>query len=180
MSVNNSHGMLDIETAGTGVKAHILTIGFLQFDPLGDGSEDVGHHFVVGPRYNTGRELDFDTLKWWMQQNESARSQAWLATATPSVEMFSVLEQVFITTEHLWANDPDFDCSIVKDWFTTYRDFKWPFWKHRSIRTLKALYSIPPLPPMGIAHNALDDCRYQAQIVRAVYQGKAPPALISY
>jgi inhibitor of KinA sporulation pathway (predicted exonuclease) len=64
---------------------------------------------------------------------------------------------------------------ILQDFFEK-NSAKWKYFrKHRSIRTLKAMFDIPPIEPEGTAHNALDDCKYQAKIVRAVYQNNAPP-----
>lgn len=181
----NNHLMLDIETAGTGPHAYVLTIGILAFDPYGNGDNDVGFHYVVPQHANLGRQLTFDTIKWWMQQNGMAQGQAWLAAPHNLMEITGTLIGQLKAAEHVWANDPDFDCVILNDWLTgsgasnIFNSFKWPYYKNRSIRTLKALFDIPQLTMEGAAHNALDDCKYQAKIVRAVYKGEASPVFES-
>lgn len=191
----NNHLMLDIESAGTGPHAYVLTVGLLEFDPYGNGSEDIGYHLYIPPSLNKGRELNFDTVKWWMQQSMEAQADAWVCPTTyreefvpeagerrdefPVANAQHIIRTCLNNAEHLWANDPDFDCTIMRDWKETNNfDFRWPYGKHRSMRTLKAMYDIPEIMNT-LAHNALADCRYQAEQVRAVYQGKAQPKFLN-
>jgi len=171
------HGMLDLETAGTGPNAAILTIGMFAFDPYSRPEyHESGWHFVVPFNMNKGRNVDLATIKWWMEQSDEARKASWLdirdmGAVGPMVDWLNEVDTI-------WANDPDFDCVILRD-FLEQHGVQWRWYrKHRSIRTLKELYDIPFIEPVGTQHNALDDCIYQAEIVRAVYQGKAPPKFL--
>lgn len=179
------HLQIDIETGANTQRSHVLTVGLLAFDPLKDGTEDIGYHFAVPAAYNKGRELNFDTLKWWMEQSQEARNNSWVKPVSykeegglrqeiPHGNLQNVLRELATNAEHIWANDPDFDCSIMRDFFATNGwDYRWPFGKHRSMRTLKALWEIPFIENR-LAHDALADCRYQAAQVRAVFQNQAP------
>jgi hypothetical protein len=179
------HLQIDIETAANSPRSYVLTVGLLLFDPLGDGSEDKGWHFGVPASMNKGRELNVETLIWWMKQSEEARNNSWVApqsyaefngqrVSLPPGNLQQILRETTTQAEHIWANDPDFDCTIMRDFFTTNGwDYRWPFGKHRSMRTLKALYEIPQIDN-ALAHDALADCRYQAAQVRTVFQGQAP------
>lgn len=178
------HGMLDLETLDTTETAHILSIGFVIWTPdhivYDKNTEELNYqtkfHALVPNEYNKGRSISASTVQWWMQQDENARkvfsgrNNAFYGDMQPLFNVVNMIENV----DHIWANDPDFDCAILKNWLAQQcPHVKWPFWKHRSIRTLKALYDIPEIPRKGTAHNALDDCLYQCEIVNAVYSGRA-------
>jgi hypothetical protein len=181
----NKHLQIDIETGANSPNSHVLTIGLLLFDPLGDGSLDEGWHLGVPANMNKGRELNYDTLAWWMKQSDKARNNSWVNphsyreagsehTDVPVGNLQHILRTAVTQAEHIWANDPDFDCVIMRSFFETNGwDFRWPFGKHRSMRTIKALFDIPAVENT-LAHDALADCRYQAAQVRHVYQGNAP------
>lgn len=182
--VFEKHGMLDLETMDTTETAHILSIGFVIWTPdnivynkdVDEINYQAKFHAVVPNEYNKGRSISADTVKWWMQQSEQARCvfnavyDSFNGNMQPLFNIVNMIESV----DHIWANDPDFDCVILKNWLAQHcPHVRWPFWKHRSIRTLKAMYDIPEIPMKGTAHNALDDCLYQCEIVNAVYSGRA-------
>lgn len=174
------HGMLDLETAGTGPNAAILTIGFLAFDPY--TTEDFFKaHIVVPFEYNKDANISLETISWWMQQERSAQEAAWINNRNAAdgdhrffMDDIANLVSWFQRVETIWANDPDFDCVILRS-FLERIPIQWKWYrKHRSMRTLKELFNIPSdIPPMGTTHNALDDCLYQAEQVRSVYQARA-------
>lgn len=176
------HGMLDLETASGDTNSAILTIGFIMFDPYSDTTE-VEMNIVVPFNLNRGRGITLDTIRWWMEQSKEAQQAAWVDERTEDGSVISEFHAQMLTlleymdqVEAIWANDPDFDCDILRSWLDSQYKCKWKWYrKHRSLRTLKAMFDIPFIEPIGTAHNALDDCKYQAQIVRAVYQGKAAP-----
>lgn len=169
------HGMLDIETADTEPTARILTVGFLLFDPYGDGSEDKGYHWVVPDSLNVGRTINIDTLRWWLRQGELARSQAFLAQQAEPNKFLEEFGEVVKQAEVVWANDPDFDCVLMNN-FLKPHGMRLDFRKNRSIRTLRGMFDFETIiSPSFVAHNALEDCKYQADTVRQVYQDKAVP-----
>lgn len=183
--MKNNHLMLDIETASSRNDAVVLTVGVLRFDPYGDASGDYANHWVIPFSDNKGGHIDLDTIKWWMEQTDEARKAAWLDTrgvapTSPTSEApFWNIVEMLNTAEHIWANDPDFDCTVMRS-FMERNSVQWRWYrKHRSLRTLKAMFDIPFIEPIGTAHNALDDCRYQAEQVRAVYQRRAAPTYLA-
>lgn len=186
-SIRHKHAMLDIETASSNTNAAVLTIGIYVFDPMLHASDDEpALHIVVPFSHNEGREITLDTVSWWMQQNPEAQRASWVEGRADAEGIreekhyITALAQIFDHVDHLWANDPDFDCDILKHFFAQH-GVKWKWYrKHRSLRTLKAMYDVPFIEQIGSVHNALDDCRYQAETVRAVYQGRAFPTFGVY
>jgi hypothetical protein len=175
------HAMLDLESVSTDPNGAILTIGILLFDPMKDEKDDFGVNYVVPFAHNKGRTVDLETMKWWMEQSPEAQRASWITgrdamPATPEHSLYiNALMQVFDQVDHIWANDPDFDCVMLKSFFEQH-GVKWNWYrKHRSLRTIKAMFDVPFIEPVGEAHNSLDDCKYQARIVRAVYNGEAFP-----
>lgn len=172
------HLMADIETVDTRPTAAIVSVAFLLFDPIAREQKEVySANLDIGEQLALGRTLSADTVTWWMQQDIAARKKAFAPDAIIEAEhvrnvIRSILEDR--TIEHIWANDPDFDCTILRD-FMGY-DFKWPFYKHRSMRTIKALlpeaYSGLPGSEAGtyVAHDPMDDCKQQAWHVMNIYE----------
>src|SRR6478609_9487394 len=117
MDRRNTHAMVDCETASLAADAAVLTIGIVMFDPMGDGSYDEHYYFKVPPIWNKGRDLSLSTIQWWMDQTDEARKEAWSGSdhmPPPHVsEALVLLERA----QHIWANDPDADCTWLKSLF---------------------------------------------------------------
>lgn len=182
MEPNRKHAAIDLETASLAYNAAVLTVGLVIFDPMADASTDLHYHWVV-PHYlnKENAHVDLGTVRWWMQQGEAARSQAWLATPELSGVPFLNIIQMLDEVEHIWANDPDADCQWMKELYKRIGvDWK-HYRKHRSIRTLRAMFDVPDFDvEAGVAHNALDDAKWNVLVVREVYSGRAIPQFGAY
>jgi hypothetical protein len=178
MEPQRKHAAIDLETASLAYNAAVLTIGLVIFDPMADESTDLKYHWVVPQHYNNGADVDLGTVKWWMQQSEAARSQAWLATPDldPMHPPFLNIIQMLDEVEHIWANDPDADCQWMKELYKRI-GVQWKHYrKHRSIRTLRAMYSeLDSWDVNTVQHNALNDAKWNTAIVRNVYNGQSIP-----
>jgi hypothetical protein len=160
--------MLDIETLSTKQNALVLSVGAVWFSV--DGTQTV-LDVALDPVGQPDRHIDPDTVRWWMGQNAHARKL--LATPadkyTPLPNIADILTAALADADEVWANDPDFDCTILRDLFP---DIQWPFWKFRSVRTIKALAGkefLSSIPESGfIAHNALADAMEQARVVTCI------------
>ena len=183
MEPQRKHAAIDLETASLAYNATVLTIGLVIFDPMADESTDLKYHWVVPQHYNNGADVDLGTGKWWMQQSEAARSQAWLATPDldPMHPPFLNIIQMLDEVEHIWANDPDADCQWMKELYKRI-GVQWKHYrKHRSIRTLRAMYSeLDSWDVNMVHHNALDDAKWNTAIVRNVYNGQSIPTFGRY
>ena len=172
-----NHLMIDIETLDTRPSAVILSVAVLMFDPTTREQQELySGNLDAGMQLLEGRTISLDTVKWWMQQDFEARQKAFACPTTIEwrtvhAELAAILNRDNV--KHIWANDPDFDCTILRD-FMGY-DFKWPFYKHRSMRTIKALFPEaynPPGKEYGefVAHDPMEDCKKQAWHVMNVYE----------
>lgn len=165
--------MLDIETAGTGSHALVLSIGAVKWD---DESPDTVEALLIVPDHKgqelDGRDVHLDTMKWWMQQSVEAQRVFGESYIHPSAAA-AQLEIYLDDADEIWANGPDFDCIILADFMKQYNPrYRWAFWKHRCFRTMKNLFSdfLPndAVSHRGVAHNALDDAKSQAHSLQAI------------
>ena len=180
-----NHLMIDIETLDTRPTAVVLSIGILRFDPFSRVQALEGS-WTLDPaeQLQLGRTMSLDTVTWWMQQGYEARKKAFASELVCSLEdtqrdIIGILGSNNIG--HIWANDPDFDCTILRDFVG--HDFKWPFYKHRSIRTIKAIFPEAYNPPgkeygESVAHDPVEDCNKQAWHVMNVYEHIAKTKLV--
>lgn len=174
----NLHVSIDLESLSTSPAAVILSIGAVAF------CEDTGRsaHFVTVVSINSqsDRQVDASTLQWWEQQSPEARLILDLAnepdapTLTQALDMFTDWIGSFGNEYdvHVWGNGSDFDVAMLSHAFKQRSPFvPWHFKKARDMRTLYditarfALDIKAYIPSVGVAHNALDDAQYQANII---------------
>lgn len=169
--------MLDIETLGTGSDSAVISVGLVAF------SEDAGiiasTGWAIRPEDWHGH-IDPKTVKWWMSQNEAAQHFSFGGVTQDYFVAQAIASFVHIhKIEEVWANDPDFDVVILKNWWSrvaathTVAAGFWPFKynQSRSFRTITA-----EAKRLGInydhiydhktvAHNPIDDAANQARVV---------------
>lgn len=162
--------MLDLETLGVNSHAPVVSIGAVMFDADGvnEGSKfyavlDVGQQIR-----DHGREVDGDTVRWWTQQSEAARSvfkEPRHDTDSMLDEFAGYLRLADRDTVEVWGNGSDFDNVILANLFDAVGHPRaWRFTNNRCYRTMRSL--VPAIVPAreGTHHNALDDAVYQARI----------------
>jgi 3' exoribonuclease, RNase T-like len=171
--------MVDVETLSSRSDAAIISIGVARFDESGvldtagwalKESEVRGH-------------IDPQTIYWWMKKSQAAKGFSFGGeemAVNAAVGFRSFIEQ---GCDELWANDPEFDCVIMRHWWdlTTQRQALGPFpvsfRASRSFRTLKALtHGRVDITDCytGIAHNPIDDAAMQARAVIKMLKVLAP------
>ena len=161
--------MLDIETLDTKPTALVLSLGLVWFDF--DNPEVVpyeGKHHKIELRdqqRELGRTISVDTVMWWMEQSKQAQLglSSPFTERTPVATLHGIVEGAVQEADRIWAKGPDFDCVILANMFPA---IKWPFWKHRDVRTILDVARIKERRFEGIAHNALDDSINQANALR--------------
>lgn len=168
--------MVDIETLDNVHSAVVLSIGWCWFDRENpERAVSEGRHYVLSTQEQerNGRTISGGTVAWWMQQSESAKSI--FSNRTPKVPPPSVVMELFKDVEEadaVWANGPDFDGVILANLLKDYAPYeRWPFWKHRCVRTFKNIFSdfIGDIKNNDV-HNALADAKFQAEQMRAIFQ----------
>lgn len=157
--------MVDLETLGNGGNAVIIAIGAVEFDTA---TGLLGREFyeVVDAQscVDRGMEIDASTVMWWMKQSAEARA-AFDKPGIPLTEAlhrFSTWYPTAVKTP-LWGNGATFDNVILANAYKRARLSRpWGYQSDRCYRTLKALRPEVKQEAIGVAHNALDDAKYQA------------------
>ncbi len=177
------HLMIDLETMGKNPDAPIISIGAIFFDPQ---TGDMGPEFSKTIDLETaGGVIDRDTIKWWLKQSREAQS----AIMTDEIPLDDALLQLreFIDENsgeffvQVWGNGANFDNTILRRSYERQGiPCPWRYYNDRDIRTIVELGKAidfdarPAIPFEGERHNALDDARYQAKYVSAIWQKLIP------
>jgi len=166
--------MLDLESLGTRPDCVILTLGAVKFDPFELGKEPGPGLYLridVDEQTAIGRNIQDDTLNWWMNQAEDVREEAFGTEDRVSLStMYQELNRFLVGANNIWAQGPVFDIAILEN---IYRQQGWPtpwqFWQIRDSRTLFGVHGDPREKGKAGLHNALEDCVSQAVAVQKVY-----------
>lgn len=173
--------MLDLETLDTGPDAAVISIGVCAFDQ--DRGIIASDGWAIRPDDWHGVKNP-NTIVWWSKQNECARDYSFNGK-TPAI--FAALKlKEFIATYgssdaecEAWANDPDFDIVILRNWWqrvekdegTSLGRFPIHYRSSRSCRTIYAeakrlgIYYDAAYSMASVAHNPVDDACNQARAV---------------
>ena len=165
--------MLDLETLGTRPGCVILTLGAVKFDPYSLKEPGPGIYFRVDVDEQTalGREVQEDTLNWWISQADDIREEALGENDRVSLDtLYRDLNRFLVGANNIWAQGPLFDFAILEN---LYRQMGWPtpwqYWQIRDSRTLFGVHGDPRVKGKAGLHNALEDCVSQATAVQQVY-----------
>ncbi|GCP56735.1 exodeoxyribonuclease VIII [Escherichia coli] len=177
------HLMIDLETMGKNPDAPIISIGAIFFDPQ---TGDMGPEFSKTIDLETaGGVIDRDTIKWWLKQSREAQS----AIMTDEIPLDDALLQFreFIDENsgeffvQVWGNGANFDNTILRRSYERQGiPCPWRYYNDRDVRTIVELGKAidfdarTAIPFEGERHNALDDARYQAKYVSAIWQKLIP------
>ena len=177
------HLMIDLETMGKNPDAPIISIGAIFFDPQ---TGDMGPEFSKTIDLETaGGVIDRDTIKWWLKQSREAQS-AILSDEIPLDDALLQLREFIAENSgeffvQVWGNGANFDNTILRRSYERQGiPCPWRYYNDRDVRTIvelgKAIDSDArtAIPFEGERHNALDDARYQAKYVSAIWQKLIP------
>ena len=178
------HIMLDLETLDTAPSAVVVSIGAVAFDPH---TNALGGRFYVemtgdiADQQKKGRTISGDTVRWWMQQDASAK-RVFSVPPPDGVLRVNTVEalsrfDLFVATNgggdvELWGNGADFDNVILGSLYDAFGLLKpWSYSRNRCYRTMKSLGIGPRRPQVreGVHHNALDDAITQAIHLQEIF-----------
>lgn len=166
--------MLDLETLGTRPQCVVLTLGAVKFNPY--SIDTVGSGLYIRPdadeQIARGREVQEETVEWWMRQAPDVREEALGSEGrVPVEEMLRDLNKFLVGADCIWAQGPVFDIAILENLYRQYDiSFNWQFWQIRDSRTLFGVHGDPRIKGKVGLHNALEDCVSQAQAVQQIYR----------
>ncbi len=177
------HLMIDLETMGKNPDAPIISLGAIFFDPQ---TGEMGPEFSKTIDLDTaGGVIDRDVIKWWLKQSREAQS----AILTDEIPLDDALLQLreFIDENscgfyvRVWGNEANFDNVILRRSYERQGiPCPWRYCNDRDVRTIVELGNSigfdarMDIPFEGERHNALDDARYQAKYVSAIWQKLIP------
>lgn len=163
--------MLDLETLSLGDRAAVTAIGVVIFD---EETVQYGELILptVQPQIRMGRTVRWDTVVWWLEQEDAARKEVSVkdmdrVAVEKALNQISHLYRAFEVVE-VWGNGSNFDVSIMD---TLYADYlQSPPWTYKQVRDLRTLASLVPeadtMMPVkdqaGVKHSAIDDAYRQA------------------
>jgi hypothetical protein len=172
---------VDIETLATSNDACVIAVGVAFFNADGVIAK---YDFPIIPGDWHGT-IDNYTVAWWMQQSGEARGATFNGGHTADYVGVH-LSQLFrdYAPKTVWANDPDFDLTILREWWARLYpmdeatkilgpEFPCTFRQHRSYRTIKDLASragfvySPSIEGGFTRHKAGDDAARQALYIIA-------------
>ncbi|EHK6581444.1 3'-5' exoribonuclease, partial [Escherichia albertii] len=153
------------------------------FDPQ---TGDMGPEFSKTVDLETaGGVIDRDTIKWWLKQSREAQS-AILADEIPLDDALLQLREFIDENSgeffvQVWGNGTSFDNVILRRSYERQGiPCPWHYCNDRDVRTIVELGGAmdfdarTAIPFEGERHNALDDARYQAKYVSAIWQKLIP------
>ncbi|WP_105211212.1 exonuclease [Escherichia albertii] len=178
-----THMMIDLETMGKNPDAAVISIGAIFFDPQ---TGNIGPEFSKTIDLDTaGGVIDRDTVKWWLKQSREAQS-AILADEIPLDDALLQLREFIDENSgeffvQVWSNGTSFDNVILRRSYERQGiPCPWHYCNDRDVRTIVELGGAmdfdarTAIPFEGERHNALDDARYQAKYVSAIWQKLLP------
>lgn len=172
----------DIETLDTKNSAVVVSIGLVKFnldeDDNYDTLEDEERSFYavldLDEQINThGRTASAGTVTFWIGQDKQAQHVFKEKREAVEVVLKAITKWVGRNNSNLWGNGNVFDNVILRSLYADY-DLPFPFryWEDLDLRTLKYLSGSPKLNiPKGVAHNALDDAKYEVLCAQEYFRG---------
>lgn len=176
--------MIDIETLGLRVDSAIVQIGVCAAD-LRTGEYLVAPlNWWVNPLEDA--YVDIDTVRWWMQQSDAARTAVFGMEGIAVAPISSVYWQLHDVYQNIlggqdagvtvWASPAMFDLPMLTQTFSralNQRDAKpWPYYMERDLMTLyKMLDPEKKLKPTNpVEHDAASDAKAQMDHLIAIFQ----------
>lgn len=163
--------MIDLETLSTKVNAVIVECGWCLFDLEPSFIHSSGSLCLsVEEQLEMGRDINYDTLKWWLMQSEEARKKLCAPSDIYSVKEFLVyLHDAFnwkADIEGVWSHGLTFDLPILSHLFAQMK-MKEP-WHYKTPRDTRTMLWLSPVDfvPATIKHSAEADAIAQAMTMQ--------------
>ena len=171
------HVMLDLETMGTAMTSAIVSIGAVEFDPNSTRFGTSFHeHILLKSAVKAGFTLDPDTVIWWLNQSDDARSrltrgQVGADTVVDALQRFSGWLGTLAPKKErvIWGNGAAFDNALLASAYArTGLELPWEFYNDACYRTIKNLHPEIKIVREGVHHDARDDAISQAKHLQAI------------
>jgi DNA polymerase III epsilon subunit-like protein len=156
---------IDLETLGTDYNAPIIEIGACAFED--DGTIVATFEVQIEPDFEKYHLVPtFNTIKWWTQQSEQARTRSFAATSKLE-NALTELSAFYYGCQKpiIWCHCA-FDAPIIANHFKAANiNNPIPYRNWNDLRTIQRLAGIKLPAREGVHHTALDDALYQAKVI---------------
>lgn len=186
---------IDLETAGLGTNAPIIAIGAVRFAPRPScqllssyypkGMTTTSNEFYTAVNLVGQTPIDPSTFYWWLEQGQAAREAALEGRDGISLgNALRALWQWLQADSTVVGRNSNFTGEL---WIRGDRDSVWleeahkregvaiPY-KFRNVRDQRSIVDFAEKRGLvmpyrtGVAHDALEDARYQAECLQAVFE----------
>lgn len=164
--------MLDIETLATTPDAVILSfaaVKFNEFHPEDRFYDHLNLALDVDEQIALGRRVDQDAVNWWATQPAEVQAFAFQEQRTSLTEFVNKLNKFIVATDRIWAQGPVFDIAILENLYRQLgKPIPWKYFNIRDSRTLIKALGSDIENKRENAHDALADCKYQANYIKKI------------
>lgn len=167
------HIMIDLETLSTKTNASIIEIAAVEFNKE---TSEIGDTFCVeilpDDWVKNNRDINGNTLLWWMQQDKTLLSKFTEKTTVPLSIALEKLNEFYIAHNIpyeekqtiVWGNGSTMDITILQSAYEYFnKPIPWKYWAVNDVRTIVELN--PEIKKNcsfeGEKHNPIDDCKHQ-------------------
>lgn len=170
--------MIDIETFGTTSFSSVVSIAAVQFD-IERGWYGQEFYTEISPEscLAMGLHEDEETIDWWQHTNPGELYN--IRKRGIPLELAIVHFDSWFRSRNdvalvkVWGNSNRFDLGLIENIYTVGgASIPWSFKNERDVRTLVSF--APEIkdeePAVGMAHNALDDCKFQINYCAKIYR----------
>lgn len=176
---------IDLETAGLTPNAPILSIGAVRFRKDGVPLPGPEHEFSCTIDLQGQAPIDPSTFYWWLEQSREAQDAVLEGKGGLSLgNALRALWQWLQADSHVVGRESNFTGEL---WIRGDRDSCWleeahkregikPAYKFHKVRDQRTMVEFAEargevMPyRSGVAHDALEDARYQAECLQAIFQ----------
>lgn len=159
----------DLEALGNSMDAPIVQIGAVKFDDDGKILDKFLRTINIEKLKDYNFKVDYPTLNWWLNQDDKAIKSVFgddLEKVNLSLALHDFTLWLGKPGQHTYWSHATFDPPILNNNYKMVgRTCPIPFRLHRDIRTITHFTGKIPVERVGIAHNALDDCIFQAEYI---------------
>lgn len=168
--------MIDLETLALTPDAVVTQLGYALFRLGGTTVEKSGcYHLNVGSQINLRRKIDWETIKWWLLQEDGPRKLMANVERRPVVECLQDFNCGLPWSEikGTWGHGLNFDIPIVCSLNASF-GFKepWHYRTPRDTRTMMALSRgvVDKVRATDVKHSAEHDAIAQALTMQDCYR----------
>jgi exodeoxyribonuclease VIII len=159
----------DLETLGNKNDAPIVQIGAVKFTDKGEILDKFIRNIDLEKLDKYNFRADYRTINWWLNQKNKAIKSVFgyhLEKVSLDNALYDFEQWIGKPSNYVYWSHATFDPPILDyNYMIVGRVNPISFRLHRDIRTLTHFSGEISIKRKGIAHNALDDCIFQAEYI---------------